>query len=183
MHSYILKCQLRCLKKYSSTVLFFGDFAENYQFVIQDEVKGFHWNNSQCALYPVVTYYQENDELKNISYYVISDDRKLNDALVYELQKAILADLKCKLPGLSTIIYFTDGCAGQYKNWKKNCQHKNDFGLNTRWVFFVTSHGKQPCDGIGRTVKQLVSNASLKRDSKDQILSPSDMFQFCKENI
>ena len=26
------------------------------------------------------------------------------------------------------------------------CQHKNDFGLNVRWVFFATSHGKQPCD-------------------------------------
>ena len=104
-HSYILKCQLRYLKKLkseidSSTVLVLGDFAENYQFVIQDEVQGFHWNNSQCTLHPVVTYYQENDELKNISYCVISDDRKHDVALVYEVQKAILADLKCKLPGL-----------------------------------------------------------------------------------
>ena len=60
-------------------------------------------------------------------------------------KKAILADLKCKLPGLSTIIYFTDGCAGQYKNRKKFynlCQHRSDFGLNARWVFFATSHGK-----------------------------------------
>ena len=51
----------------SSTVLFLGDFTENYQFVIQDEVQGFHWNNSQSTLHPVVTYYQENDELQNIS--------------------------------------------------------------------------------------------------------------------
>ena len=50
-------------------------------------------------------------------------------------------------------------------------------------IFFATSHGKQPCDGIGGTVKQLVSHASLKCDLKDQILSPSDMFQFCKETI
>ena len=135
MHSNISKCQSRCLKKLKSeidrsTVLFFGDFAENYQFVIQDEVQGFHWNNSQCTLHPVVTYYQENGELKHISYYAISDVRKHDDALVYEVQKAILPDLKCKLPGQSTIIYFTDGCAGQYKNQKKIsnlCQHKSDF--------------------------------------------------------
>ena len=107
VHSYISKCQSRCLKKLksetdNSTVLFFGDFAENYQFVTQDEVQGFHWNNSQCTLHPVVTYYQENNELKNISYCVISDDRKHDDALkyktsfttFYEVQKAILADLK-----------------------------------------------------------------------------------------
>ena len=34
-------------------------------------------------------------------------------ALAYKVQKAILTDLKCKLPGQSTIIYFIDGCAGQ----------------------------------------------------------------------
>ena len=58
--------------------------------------------------------------MKNISYCVNSDDRKHDVVLVYEVQNAILADLKCKLPGLSTIIYFTDGCAGQYKNRTKN---------------------------------------------------------------
>ena len=109
VHSYISKCSLRYLKKLkseidNSTVLLLGDFAENYQFVIQDEVQGFHWNNSQCTLHPVVTYYQENDELKNISYCVISDDRKHDVALVYEVQKTISTDLKCKLPGLSTTI-------------------------------------------------------------------------------
>ena len=45
VHSYISKCQSRYLKKlkseiYSSTVPFLGDFAENYQFVTQDEVQG-----------------------------------------------------------------------------------------------------------------------------------------------
>ena len=111
-------------------------------------------------------------------YSVIPDDGKHDVALVYEVQKAISGD-NCKLPGLSTIIYFTNGCTEQYRNWKKFynlCQHKSDFGLNVRWVFFATSHGKQPCDRIGGTVKQLVSNANLKCDLKDQILSPSDMF-------
>ena len=118
----------------SSTVLFLGDFAENYQFMIQRWSSGFYWNNSQWTLHPVVTYYQENDELKNISYCVISDDRKHDAALVYEVQKAILADLKCKLPGPSTSTYFTDGCAVQYKDWKYFylCKHKSDFRLNVR---------------------------------------------------
>ena len=91
-----------------STLLFLGDFAENYQFVIQDEIKGFHWNSSQYTLHLVVIYYQENDELKSISYCVISEDRKHYVALVCEVQKAILADVKCKLPRLSTIILLMD---------------------------------------------------------------------------
>ena len=60
---------------------------------------------------------------------------------------------------------------------------QSDSEPNARCVFFATSHGKQPCDGIGRTAERLVSNAGLKRGLKDQILSPSDMFQSCKENI
>ena len=78
-----------------------------------------------------------NDELKNIFDCLISDDRKHNVALVYQIQKSILADLKCKVPGLSTIICFTDGCDGWYKNQKNFhiCQHKSDFGLNVRQVF------------------------------------------------
>ena len=103
MHSYISKCQLKYLKKSrseiddSSIILFLDDFAENYHIVIQDKVQGFHWNNSKCTLHPVVTYFQENDELKNTSYCIISDDSKHDAALIYEVQKAILADLKCKL--------------------------------------------------------------------------------------
>ena len=101
------------------------------------------------------------------------------------MQKSVLADLKCNLLGLSTIICFTDVCGGQYKNLKNFynlCQYKSDLGVKARWVFFATSHGKQPCDGTDGTVKWLVLNVSLKRDLEDQILSPGDMFQFCKEN-
>ena len=50
-------------------------------------------------------------------------------------------------------------------------------------MFFATSHGKQPCDGIEGTVKQLVSNASLQCINNTQILNPHDMFQYCKKNI
>ena len=96
VHSYISKCQSR-----------------HYKFVLQDEFQGFHWNYSQCTLHPVVIYYQENDELKIISYRVIAGNRKHDVALVCEVQKAILSDLTFKLPRLSTVIYFTDGCAGQ----------------------------------------------------------------------
>ena len=48
----------------SSTVPFLGYFAKKYQFVIQDEGQGFHFNNSQCTLHAVVIYCQENDEPK-----------------------------------------------------------------------------------------------------------------------
>ena len=50
-------------------------------------------------------------------------------------------------------------------------------------TFFATSHGKSPCDGIGGTVKRLVTRASLKQPISNQIFTADKMFQFCVEEI
>ena len=63
------------------------------------------------------------------------------------------------------------------------CDHKPGYNINAKWVFFAISHGKQPCNGIGGTVKWLVSYASLQCLNNFQILNPHDMFQYCKKNI
>ena len=49
--------------------------------------------------------------------------------------------------------------------------------------FFATSLEKQPCNGIGVTVKELVSNASLQCINDTQIPNPHNMLQYCKNNI
>ena len=38
-------------------ILILLDFAENYSFIVQDAVQGYHWNNSQATLHPIVMYY------------------------------------------------------------------------------------------------------------------------------
>ena len=63
MHSYIIKSQAQYLKKIKdelkdNEVIVLGDFAENYSFIVQNEVQGFHWNISQCTLHPVVVYFK-----------------------------------------------------------------------------------------------------------------------------
>ena len=63
------------------------------------------------------------------------------------------------------------------------CRHKEDFGIDATWVFFATSHGKSPCEGIGGTVKRITARASLQRPYSDQILDVSSMLDFCKTNI
>ena len=48
----------------------------------------------------------------------------------------------------------------QYKN-RKNflniCKHKNDTDIDAEWHYFVTSHGKSVCDGLGRTIKRFAT--------------------------
>ena len=71
-----------------------------------------------------------------------------------------LAYVKEKLPHIKHITYFSDGCAGQYKNCKNLlnlCHHQADFGFSAEWHFFATSYGKGPCDGLGGTIKRLAS--------------------------
>ena len=190
-HSFNAKCQSNYLRECKDNleeneVIILGDFAENYSFVVQDEVQGFHWNNLQCTLYPVIVYYKDGDALQSVKYGVMYDDNNHDVGMVYQVKKEIIIDLKLRFPYLSLVTYFSDGCAGQYKNCKhlyNLCHHKPDYNIDAKWVFFATSHGKQPCDGIGGTVKRLVSNASLQRINNSQILNPHDMIQYCKKTF
>lgn len=83
-------------------------------------------------------------------------------------------------------MYFSDGCAGQYKcceNFLHICNHEKLYGLKAEWNFFATSHGKSPCDAIGGTMKRDISKESLRRPLENQILTVIDMQKYCKENI
>ena len=61
------------------------------------------------------------------------------------------------------------------------CQHSFELGINAKWVFLATSHGKQTCDGVGGTVNRLTR--SLGRATSDQMLTLAAMFNSSKDNI
>ena len=65
------------------------DFSENYFFVVQDEVQGYHWNRNQCTLHPAVVYAkdQNNQSLKAHSFCFMSEDLNHDTGFVYALQK------------------------------------------------------------------------------------------------
>ena len=73
------------------------------------------------------------------------------------------------------LIYFSDGCAGQYKNYKSFLNlmnHWDDLRLNAEWNFFATSHGKNACDDVGEIVKKLAAHVNLQCPKDKQILTP-----------
>ena len=55
--------------------------------------------------------------------------------------------------------------------------------MNSEWIFFATSHGKSPCDGVGGFIKQYVAKCSLQRPLHDQILSCQSMLDLCVREI
>lgn len=192
-HHFVAQAQssyLKNLKSYlpAGEMIVLGDFAENYSFIVQDEIQGYHWENQQCTVHPFVIYYKSVEgEFKCQSVCFLSPVLKHNTVMVYTFISQLIPFL-LTLPSSSVtkIHYFSDGCAGQYKNMYNFAHiyhHLKDFGIPCEWNFFGTSHGKSACDGIGGTVKRLTAKASLQRTYSDQILSCSDMLKFCKENI
>lgn len=191
-HSFIAKSQAsfyKNLKEAASpnTAIISMDFSENYAFTIQDEAQGYHWTSNSCTIHPVMIHCKGTyNEERIISFCVISDDLKHDASMVYEIQKTVISFLNENCPHVKSIHYFSDGCAGQYKN-KYNfinlCLHEKDFQLKAQWSFFATSHGKTECDGIWGTVKRLARKESLQQHLDRQIITTNDLFEFCKVNI
>jgi len=198
-HDFIAKQQSLFLQRTRSTLkpgefLIVGDFAENYSFVLQDAAQSFHWNNLQATIHPFVCYYtddstQDDDEsprqIKHVSFVVVSESNTHDTIAVHLFQKVLIDFITKKIKKPNRIIYFSDGCAAQYKNRKifiNFCHHEADFGMPAEWHFFATSHGKGPCDGVGGTVKRLAARASLQRPYNNQIFTPQQLFEFgCSE--
>ena len=164
-HSCIAKTQSRYLKNCKENLnqnecLILGDFAENDQYVVQDEVLSYHWGKSQCSLFTIVLYFIEEKLLKHKSFCYLSEDVDHDTGFIYKTQEDTTRYIKENLLDVSSVKYFSDGCAAQFKNFKNLinfCHHSKEFDLSAEWVFFATSHGKSPCDGIGGTVKRVVS--------------------------
>ena len=122
-HSYIAKAQAKYLKKCKeelkeNEVIVLGDSAENYEFVIQDEIQGFHWNKQSCTLHPIVIYYKKDNILTQKSICFISDDLNHDTCFVYEVMKQTVNIIKEIFTEPIMMRYFSDGCAGQYRNCK-----------------------------------------------------------------
>ena len=164
------------------------DFSENYSCIIQQEAQGYHWNRASCSLYPLVVYTKgespEQPTVTNLC--ILSDDSEHDTVFVHESQRIVIKYLHDHSPLITSILYFSDGCAGQYKNCKhfyNVCHHQEDFNLRAPWAFFATSHGKSPCDGIGGTVKRLAVKASLQIERRGAIDTAEKLYNFCTGNI
>jgi len=191
-HHYVSKIQSQFMKEIKERLpenecIVLADFAENFTFLVQDEIQGYHWVNDQATVHPFVLYYKnENNQVSSRSICILSDYLEHNTSVVHAFLKHVTKFIKETLPKVEKLIYFSDGSVSQYKN-KKNfsnlCYHKIDFGFEAEWHFFASCHGKNACDGVGGTTKREVSKASLQRPSSNQILSIEDMYMFCKSNI
>ncbi|XP_065641529.1 uncharacterized protein LOC136073616 [Hydra vulgaris] len=193
-HHYVSKSQTYYLKQLKENLkaneyIIQMDFAENFSFVIQDEIQASYFSKNQATLHPFIIYTRSlngNLTLESKCNCIISDNLIHNTEAVFTYVSKIVFILKEEYPNIQKIHYFTDGAGSQYKNrfnLKNLCFHEKDFGLKADWHFFGTAHGKSACDGVGGTVKRVINNLSLQRPIGNQILTPKDMFLVAKESF
>ena len=116
----------------------------------------------------------------------MSEDLNHDTGFLYAVQQLLTSHMKENFPSIKRFEYFSDGCIGQYKNYKNFLNltyHVRDFSLDASWSFFATSHGKSLCDGVGGMVKRALTQASLKRPTAHQILSTEAAYEFCSNQI
>ena len=117
----------------------------------------------------------------------ISDHTIHDTVAVYTFVKKLLLDyLKPSFPKIRKVIYFSDGSAAQYKNYKNFTNlifHENDFNLKAEWHFFATSYRKYACDDVGSTLKRLAAHASLQKPFSEEIQTPKQLLKFANSQI
>lgn len=188
-HSFISTQQSEFFKTTKNNLqadefLIISDFAENYTFVVQDEIQAFHWANQQCTIHPICIYYKNIDgELMNLSLIIIAESLEHNYTAVHLFQNKLLQFLKNKFGNIKKLYFFSDGAASQYKN-KKNfyglCEMKIKYNIEVEWHFFATYHGKSSCDAIGGTFKRMATIESLRRVHTDHILSAEALYNWAQ---
>ncbi|KAK3924781.1 ARL14 effector protein [Frankliniella fusca] len=191
IHSYISKQQAKfyqekknSLKPGEAVVVL--DFSENYSFIVQDAVQGYHWSNDQATLHPFVVYTKQSNASEPVAHslIILSDDMKHNTGAVFAFQREQVHHLRNNLGmKIERLIYFSDSAGGQYKN-KFNAanlmSHKEDFGIDAEWHFFATSHGKGPSDGVGGAFKREAASASLRAVMSNQITNVQELYDWGK---
>ena len=116
---YLAKAQAKYVKSKKESlsaneVTVLGHFTENYQYLIQDELQSFHWSKEYCTLHPLVIYYKDADSLfhfrwQHTEHQLCSNNSDTTGGILEAQASESHKDL-----------YISDGCGGQYKNFK-NC--------------------------------------------------------------
>ena len=130
------------------------------------------------------------------SYTFIVADKSHNNNMVYAVVKALIMDLKVKLPRLQRVHIINDSPTSQRQN--KTMFHlvatgKKLLGEELSWTYLEAGHNKGLCDGKGGAVKRVadqeLNKGSLIQNTRDlykvmcQLLSKVHYIYITTDNI
>lgn len=139
-------------------------------------------------MHPFAVHFWNADEeiIDYKTFCVISDEMSHDADTFHVFRQAVMPEIiSCLSPfSFKKIFYISDGCGGQYKNFKNFSNlmmHQTDFGIDAEWHFTSTSHGKGLCDAMSAVVKCSARRYSLK--PKCYIRTPTEMFRYCDRHL
>ena len=104
--------------------------------------------------------------------------------MVDQFEQQALACLKEQGIMVRSIHQWTDGCGAQYKGRYPFLDISQKSGsrpyVPIQRNFFITSHGKNVCDGLGAVVKNMAHRYVL---GHHIIADPKDLMNFCEEKV
>lgn len=165
-------------------VLVVLDFAENYSFLLQEEVTSHYYARAQCSLLTIAVYYMSSSgQMEHLTYCGVTEDLLHDSAPVLYGIHWILREVS-KTTAIELVNYFSDGARQHFKNRTMALVvlgHEMLFGCRARWHFHASHHGKSVCDGIGAVVKRSIRAHSL-RCSTRPIRSVDDVIAWSSSN-
>ena len=171
-----------CTESYvgKTNVMAVMDFAENYRVSYQNEVQTAFFDPVQVTIYPMMYYYKDkNNKVVKHAIIGISNDVKHDATLAKQFQTAAIDIIQENGVKITSIHEWTDGCAAQFKG--KHAFHDLSMApIQTTRNFFVTSHGKNVCDGLGAVVKNMAYRYVL---GHNIISGAYDLFEYCKSSV
>ena len=148
------------------------DFAENWNTDQLNQVQSAYFDHDSVTIHPCVVHIPGQESAA--SYAFIAADKSHNANMVYAVVKALISDLKVKLPRLRRVHFITDSPTSQYRNttmFHLVATAKKLLGVEVSWTYFEAGHGKGPCDGVGGAVKRIadqeVNKGSLIQNAWD----------------
>lgn len=179
-HQY--KAYRKCIDGLTeSEVALHIDFSENYACKYHSEVQSHHFGGSrnQITLHTAVMYHVSAEaQTKQVtSYCTVSSNQNHGPSAIWAHLHPILSELKEKHPAVTTVHFFSDGPATQYKQKINFYLMANRFFeeyefRKISWNFFESGHGKGAADGVGGTMKRQ-ADAIVARGN-----DIADVFQF-----
>lgn len=173
------------IKVEADSVIVHMDFAENYSFVVKNEVQGYHWTNNQLTIHPFyVQWCDDGETIKHKSYVILSDCLDHNAGAIECFRRKFVEKLKKDLPNTTKVYYASDNTGAQYKNYKNFCNlmtHEKDYNIKIEYHFSVSYHGKDVCDAINAVVKKSIRVACYRDD--ETILTAKEAFDFCERKL
>ena len=100
------------------TVVVVSVCSENCTFLAQDEPQAYYFNKPSVTLHTTICYHIKNGVPLHFNYVAVSENNNHDTVSVHLYLRKLLDHAKEKIPGLKKVIYWSDGCAGQYKNCK-----------------------------------------------------------------